>query len=118
MLLAGIWNLEGRESTILDNDGNISSDGDSSSDEVLVCDMDMSEFFGNDQELEEEQNLEEDIVDDKEKNNYMTEGSTWDRWTNIGKDNKIKGPPENFITMAHMGSSLVYLHHLKLCSNC
>ena len=65
MLLAGILNTEGHESTTIDNDSNISSDSDSGSDEGSVCDMKKSEFFGNNQELEEESNLEEDIVDDK-----------------------------------------------------
>ena len=36
--------------------------------------MEPSSFFGNDQELEEEPNLEEDIVDDKEENSCITEG--------------------------------------------
>ena len=76
MLLAGILNLEGRRSTTIDNDGHISCDNnsDSGSDKGSVCDMETSEFFGNDQELEEKPNLEEEIVDDREDNNYMTEG--------------------------------------------
>ena len=73
-LFACIFNFEGCENTTIDNDGNISSDSNISSDEGSVCDMEISVFFGNYQELEREPNLEEDAVDDKEENNYMTEG--------------------------------------------
>ena len=76
MLLVSVLNLEGREIHTMDGDGNRSSDSDRvrGSDEGLVCDMEPSSFFGNDQELEEEPNLKEDIVDDKEENSCITEG--------------------------------------------